>query len=145
MRKEMQLELKEIHRKLGLTFIYVTHDQEEALTMSDTIVVMNDGVIQQIGTPMDIYNEPQNAFVANFIGESNIYNGRMSAKEQVRFLGSVFTCVDDFPRNEKVDVMCAPKTSRLSALIRGWLLAKLLIKYLKASTMNIQSWSARTK
>jgi spermidine/putrescine transport system ATP-binding protein len=75
MRKDMQLELKEMHRKLGITFIYVTHDQEEALTMSDTIVVMKDGVIQQIGTPTDIYNEPKNSFVADFIGESNIFSG----------------------------------------------------------------------
>ena len=131
MRKEMQLELKEIHRKLGLTFIYVTHDQEEALTMSDTIVVMNDGVIQQIGTPMDIYNEPQNAFVANFIGESNIYNGRMSAKEQVRFLGSVFTCVDDFPRNEKVDVIVRPEDVEIVRLDKGMVIGKIVNKIFK--------------
>ncbi|HKM02894.1 MAG TPA: ATP-binding cassette domain-containing protein [Bacilli bacterium] len=131
MRKEMQLELKEIHRKLGLTFIYVTHDQEEALTMSDTIVVMNDGVIQQIGTPMDIYNEPQNAFVANFIGESNIYNGRMSAKEQVRFLGSVFTCVDDFPRNEKVDVIVRPEDVEIVRLDKGMVVGKIVNKIFK--------------
>ena len=77
MRKDMQIELKEMHRKLGITFVYVTHDQEEALTLSDTIVVMNEGKIQQIGTPTDIYNEPQNSFVADFIGESNILNGKM--------------------------------------------------------------------
>lgn len=109
MRKDMQLELKDMHKKLGITFIYVTHDQEEALTMSNTIVVMKDGVIQQIGTPEDIYNEPVNAFVADFIGESNIYNGTMVGKYQVKFLGQVFDCVDDFPINEKVDVVVRPE------------------------------------
>lgn len=109
MRKEMQLELKEMHKKIGITFIYVTHDQEEALTMSDTIVVMKDGVIQQVGKPLDIYNEPVNAFVANFIGESNIYNAIMAGKLKVKFLGKVFDCVDDFPVNEKVDVVVRPE------------------------------------
>ena len=109
MRKEMQLELKEMHRKLGITFIYVTHDQEEALTMSDTIVVMKDGQIQQIGTPMDIYNEPKNAFVADFIGESNIYVGTMIDTKKVRFLGATWDCIDDFPKNEKVDVVVRPE------------------------------------
>ena len=109
MRKEMQIELKDMHRKLGITFIYVTHDQEEALTMSDTIIVMKDGEIQQIGSPMDIYNEPVNAYVANFIGESNIYNATMMKKFQVRFLGHTFSCVDDFPENEKVDVVVRPE------------------------------------
>ena len=99
MRKEMQLELKAMHDKLGITFIYVTHDQEEALTMSDTIVVMKDGTIQQIGTPKDIYNEPANAFVADFIGESNIFSGTMVDKFKVRFAGANFACVDDFAKN----------------------------------------------
>ena len=85
MRKEMQLELKSMHERLGITFIYVTHDQEEALTMSDKIVVMSEGRIQQIGTPEDIYNEPKNAFVADFIGDSNIFNGIMTGKWRVRF------------------------------------------------------------
>ena len=98
-----------MHRKLGITFIYVTHDQEEALTMSDTIVVMKDGQIQQIGTPMDIYNEPKNAFVADFIGESNIYVGRMIDTKKVRFLGATWDCIDDFPKNEKVDVVVRPE------------------------------------
>ncbi len=109
MRKEMQIELKEMHKKLGITFIYVTHDQEEALTMSDTIVVMKDGMIQQIGTPEDIYNEPKNAFVADFIGESNIYEGTIIGKCKVRFLNKAFDCVDDFPINEKVDVVIRPE------------------------------------
>lgn len=116
MRKEMQLELKEMHRKLGITFIYVTHDQEEALTMSDTIVVMKAGQIQQVGTPSDIYNEPANAYVANFIGESNIYNATMMGKKLVRFLGTTFKCVDDFPTNEKVDVVVRPEDVELKRI-----------------------------
>lgn len=109
MRKDMQLELKEMHKKLGITFIYVTHDQEEALSMSDTIVVMKDGAIQQVGTPENIYNEPVNAYVADFIGESNIYNATMVGDKKVRFLGGVFACEDDFPINEKVDVVVRPE------------------------------------
>ena len=109
MRKDMQIELKEMHRKLGITFIYVTHDQEEALTMSDTIVVMNDGVIQQIGTPKDIYNEPKNAFVADFIGESNILSGTIVGKNKVRFINKDFDMVDDFPEGDKVDVVVRPE------------------------------------
>ena len=109
MRKEMQLELKEMHKKLGITFIYVTHDQEEALTMSDTIVVMKSGEIQQVGNPIDIYNEPVNAYVANFIGESNIYNATMVGKLKVKFLNHIFDCVDDFDLNEKVDVVVRPE------------------------------------
>lgn len=113
MRKDMQLELKEMHKKLGITFIYVTHDQEEALTMSDVIVVMKDGVIQQIGSPTDIYNEPKNAYVADFIGESNIYNGLMVDKNTVRFLGADFKCIDDFPLDERVDVVVRPEDVEL--------------------------------
>ncbi len=109
MRKDMQIELKEMHKKLGITFIYVTHDQEEALTMSDTIIVMKSGVIQQVGKPLDIYNEPVNAFVADFIGESNIYNATMAGKKKVRFLNHIFDCIDDFPLNEKVDVVVRPE------------------------------------
>ena len=109
MRKDMQLELKEMHKKLGITFIYVTHDQEEALTMSDTIVVMKDGVIQQIGTPMDIYNEPKNSFVADFIGESNIFSSTIVGDRKVRFINHTFDCVDDFEKNEKVDVVVRPE------------------------------------
>ncbi len=109
MRKDMQLELKEMHKKLGITFIYVTHDQEEALTMSDTIVVMKDGVIQQIGTPTDIYNEPKNSFVADFIGESNIFSGTIVGEKKVRFVNHNFDCVDEFAINEKVDVVVRPE------------------------------------
>ena len=95
MRKDMQMELKEMHKSLGITFVYVTHDQEEALTLSDTIVVMSEGKIQQIGTPIDIYNEPINSFVAHFIGESNILNGTMIHDKLVRFCGTEFECVDE--------------------------------------------------
>lgn len=109
MRKDMQIELKEMHKKLGITFIYVTHDQEEALTMSDTIVVMKDGVIQQVGSPTDIYNEPKNSFVADFIGESNIFSGTMTGDKKVKFIGHTFDCVDDYPKNEKVDVVVRPE------------------------------------
>ncbi len=109
MRKDMQLELKAMHDKLGITFIYVTHDQEEALTMSDMIVVMKDGKVQQVGTPIDIYNEPKNAFVADFIGESNIFSGTIVGDRKVRFINRVFDCVDDFPVNDKVDVVVRPE------------------------------------
>ena len=109
MRKDMQIELKEMHKKLGITFIYVTHDQEEALTMSDTIVVLNEGRIQQIGTPTDIYNEPVNCFVADFIGESNILKGRMVGKRRVAFIKHEFDCVDDFEIDERVDVVVRPE------------------------------------
>ncbi len=118
-RIEMQLELKEMHKKLGITFIYVTHDQEEALTMSDTIVVMRDGEIVQVGTPEQIYNEPVNAYVADFIGESNIYNATMVGKKKVRFLAAAFDCVDDFPLNEKVDVAIRPEDIILTSPEEG--------------------------
>ena len=110
MRKDMQMELKEMHRSLGITFVYVTHDQEEALTLSDTIVVMNEGVIQQIGTPTDIYNEPCNAFVADFIGESNILNATMVRDRLVRFMDKEFECIDEgFGENTPVDVVVRPE------------------------------------
>ncbi len=110
MRKDMQLELKEMHRKLGITFIYVTHDQEEALTLSDRVVVMNEGRIQQIGSPTDIYNEPQNCFVADFIGESNILSGTMVRDRLVRFCEKEFECVDTgFGENTPVDVVLRPE------------------------------------
>lgn len=110
MRQEMQLELKSMHKKLGITFIYVTHDQEEALTMSDTIVVMRDGKICQEGSPTDIYNEPQSAYVADFIGESNILNGIMLKDKEVNFLDRKVKCVDKgFAENEPVDVVVRPE------------------------------------
>ena len=110
MRKDMQIELKEMHKQLGITFIYVTHDQVEALTLSDTVVVMNEGRIQQIGTPTDIYNEPVNSFVADFIGESNILNGTMIRDRKVSFIGHDFDCVDEgFGENVPVDVVVRPE------------------------------------
>lgn len=110
LRKEMQIELKRIQQQLEITFIYVTHDQEEALTMSDTVVVMNGGVIQQIGSPVDIYNEPENAFVADFIGESNILNGLMIKDKLVEISGREFDCVDGgFGENTPVDVVIRPE------------------------------------
>ena len=109
MRQDMQYELIRLKNELGITFIYVTHDQEEALTMSDTIVVMNQGYIQQIGTPEDIYNEPQNAFVADFIGESNIFKGIMTGNMKVRFCGGEFMGMDDIPDGTLVDVVVRPE------------------------------------
>ncbi len=116
LRKEMQIELKQIQQQVGITFIYVTHDQEEALTMSDTVVVMNKGVIQQIGTPIDIYNEPKNAFVADFIGESNILDGVMEEDYKVTFAGRTFKCLDKgFTPREEVDVVVRPEDLHLVA------------------------------
>lgn len=110
MRKDMQMELKEMHKSLGITFVYVTHDQEEALTLSDTIVVMSEGRIQQIGTPTDIYNEPINSFVADFIGESNILNGVMVKDRLVHFCDRDFECVDEgFGEQTSVDVVIRPE------------------------------------
>lgn len=110
LRKDMQVELKNIQQKLGITFIYVTHDQEEALSMSDTVVVMNNGEIQHIGTPLDVYNEPANAFVADFIGESNILDGVMREDFHVEFSGMRFKCVDKgFGKDEPVDVVIRPE------------------------------------
>ncbi|MBQ8765870.1 MAG: ABC transporter ATP-binding protein [Clostridia bacterium] len=122
LRKDMQIELKNIQQKLGITFIYVTHDQEEALSMSDTVVVMNGGVIQQIGTPLDIYNEPKNAFVADFIGESNILDGVMKEDFTVEFHGIKFQCVDKgFKHNEPVDVVIRPEDIDVVAPEKGML------------------------
>ncbi|MEG1528177.1 MAG: ATP-binding cassette domain-containing protein [Clostridia bacterium] len=114
MRKDMQLELMSMHKKLGITFVYVTHDQEEALTMSDTIVVMERGIIQQIGAPQKIYDEPANAFVADFIGESNIFTGIMNEDYKVSFLDGVYECVDKgFKKNEPIDVIIRPEDIKI--------------------------------
>lgn len=122
LRKEMQIELKKIQRETKITFIYVTHDQEEALTMSDTVVVMRAGQIQQIGTPIDIYNEPINAFVADFIGESNIIDGVMKKDYLVNFAGRDFDCVDfGFEENENVDVVIRPEDFKISEPEKGQL------------------------
>jgi len=122
LRKEMQIELKNMQQKLGITFVYVTHDQEEALSMSDTIVVMNNGIIQQIGTPEDIYNEPKNAFVARFIGESNILDGYMTEDFLVEFLGRKIKCVDKcFPGQPNVDVVIRPEDVKVVPAGEGML------------------------
>ncbi|MGI6168122.1 MAG: spermidine/putrescine ABC transporter ATP-binding protein [Christensenellales bacterium] len=124
LRKEMQLELKNMQKQLGITFVFVTHDQEEALTMSDIIVVMKDGLVQQIGTPTDIYNEPKNAFVADFVGESNIISGTMLKDLRVSFCQREFVCVDKgFGENTPVEVVVRPEDIRLveasSGMLRG--------------------------
>ncbi len=122
LRKDMQNELKNIQKKLGITFIFVTHDQEEALSMSDTIVVMNEGKIQQIGTPQDIYNEPKNAFVADFIGESNIIDGVMVKDFVVKLDGREFSCFDSgFEENEEVDVVIRPEDVDIVPPMQGML------------------------
>lgn len=122
LRKDMQVELKNIQQRLGITFIYVTHDQEEALSMSDTVVVMDNGIIQQIGSPIDIYNEPKNAFVADFIGESNIVDGTMIEDCLVDFSGHRFACLDKgFEKNEAVDVVVRPEDVDVVAPEKGML------------------------
>jgi len=122
LRKDMQQELKKIQKATGITFVFVTHDQEEALSMSDTIVVMSEGRIQQIGTPTDIYNEPENAFVADFIGESNIVDGIMLSDYKVSFSGHTFDCVDaGFARRESVDVVVRPEDVDIVPIEKGML------------------------
>jgi len=123
LRKDMQIELKRIQQAMGITFVYVTHDQEEALSMSDTVVVMDKGRIQQIGKPEDIYNEPKNAFVADFIGESNILDGVMLSDYKVRFFGRTFKCLDaGFEPNEPVDVVIRPEDIDIVAPDQGHLI-----------------------
>ena len=122
LRKDMQVELKNIQQRLGITFIYVTHDQEEALSMSDTVVVMDGGVIQQIGTPQDVYNEPKNAFVADFIGESNILDGKMLEDFKCSFSGAQFQCLDKgFGIGESVDVVVRPEDVDIVPVEKGML------------------------
>ena len=122
LRKDMQVELKKIQKQTGITFIFVTHDQEEALSMSDTVVVMSEGKIHQIGTPVDIYNEPVNAFVADFIGESNILDGVMLEDYKVRFSGQTFRCLDkEFGRNVPVDVVVRPEDVDIVPVEKGQL------------------------
>ena len=122
LRKDMQVELKKIQKATGITFVYVTHDQEEALSMSDTIVVMANGKIQQIGSPTDIYNEPKNAFVADFIGESNILDGVMLDDYSVKFAGQEFKCLDfGFNKNEPVDVVVRPEDVDVVSVDKGML------------------------
>lgn len=145
MRKEMQLELKDIHEKLGITFIYVTHDQEEALTMSDKIVVMSEGRIQHVGTPEDIYNEPNNAFVADFIGESNIFNGIMTGPMQVRFCGAEFTCVDDMPHGAMVDVVVRPEDIQIVKPEQGVIIGEVISVIFKGVHYEITVLSGKNE
>lgn len=127
LRKDMQIELKNMQKRVGITFIYVTHDQEEALTMSDTIVVMDKGVIQQIGTPVDIYNEPKNAFVAEFIGESNVIDGIMHEDYLVEFSGVNFRCVDKgFNKDEDIEVVIRPEDIEIVSKEEGQLIGEVI-------------------
>ncbi|MCT4688534.1 spermidine/putrescine ABC transporter ATP-binding protein [Vallitalea sp.] len=142
LRKDMQYELKRIQRELGITFIYVTHDQEEALTMSDTVVVMNNGLIQQIGSPENIYNEPSNAFVANFIGESNIIEGIMRKDCLVNFFNKNIPCVDKgFGANEPVDIVIRPEDVEVVSIEEGLFTGKITSSIFKGVyyEMNIYS------
>lgn len=132
LRQEMQIELKRIQQKLGITFIFVTHDQEEALTMSDTIIVMNKGKIQQMGSPVDIYNEPENAFVAKFIGESNVLDGVMLDDFRVKFSGIEFECVDKgFDKNEEIEVVVRPEDIKMVKPGEGMLKGKVISSVFK--------------
>ena len=132
LRKGMQIELKKIQQEVGITFVYVTHDQEEALTMSDTIAVMNEGKIQQIGAPEDIYNEPKTAFIADFIGESNIVKGVMIRDYLVEFADRIFDCVDkDFGENTEVDVVVRPEDIEITSAETGMLKGKVITSTFK--------------
>ncbi|MCM1184515.1 MAG: polyamine ABC transporter ATP-binding protein [Roseburia sp.] len=145
MRKEMQLELKQMHKRLGITFIYVTHDQEEALTMSDKIVVMSEGKIQQIGTPEDIYNEPRNAFVADFIGDSNIFSGIMTGKLRVRFCGAEFECVDDVEHGTMIDAVVRPEDIIITTPERGAITGKVTAVVFKGVHYEITVLSGKNE
>ena len=133
----MQLELKRLQREMNITFIYVTHDQEEALTMSDTVVVMNGGKVQQIGTPEDIYNEPKNAFVADFIGDSNIVDGVMHRDFLVSFSGVQFPCVDrGFAREQSVQVVVRPEDIEVVSPVEGQLVGVVMMSSSRAFTLR---------
>ena len=147
----MQAELKKIQKEVGITFIFVTHDQEEALSMSDTIVVMNDGIIQQIGTPMDIYNEPQNRFVANFIGESNIIEGVMPKDCLVVFDDVQWECVDKgFKENENIEVVLRPEDMQVvepqDGKVSGKIVSKIFmgVHYEYLVETNIRKYKVHT-
>lgn len=137
MRREMQLELKQMHEELGITFIFVTHDQEEAMTMSDKIVVIEDGKIQQTGTPEEIYDEPSNAFVADFIGESNIYNGIMTGENRVSFCDREFHCVDDYPAGTRIEAVVRPEDAVLTLPEQGMLQGEVIESIFKGSYYEI--------
>lgn len=145
MRKEMQLELKNMHEKLGITFIYVTHDQEEALTMSDKIVVMSEGQTQQIGTPEDIYNEPKNAFVADFIGESNIFGGIMTGDKLVRFCGADFKCLDEVEQGTMIDAVVRPEDIVITEPQNGMITGKVISQVFKGVHYEITVMSGKNE
>lgn len=145
MRKEMQLELKNMHEKLGITFIYVTHDQEEALTMSDKIVVMSEGCTQQIGEPEDIYNEPKNAFVADFIGESNIFGGIMTGEKLVRFCGADFKCLDDIAQGTMIDAVVRPEDIVITKPEDGMITGEVISQVFKGVHYEITVMSGKNE
>ena len=145
MRKEMQLELKSMHKQLGITFIFVTHDQEEALTMSDRIVVMADGEIQQIGTPEEIYNEPANLFVADFIGESNIFHGRMTGPKKAFFCGAEFNCVDPYQKGTVIDAVIRPEDIKITEVDKGQITGEVLSADFKGTFYNVIVRSGKTE
>ena len=145
MRQEMQLELKSMHERLGITFIYVTHDQEEALTMSDKIVVMRGGKIQQIGGPEDVYNEPKNAFVADFIGHSNLFNGIMTDTKVARFCGADFACVDDYEVGTQITAVVRPEDVILTAPEEGTVRGKVTSVIFKGMYYEIAVESGRNE
>lgn len=145
MRKEMQLELKSMHKQLGITFIFVTHDQEEALTMSDKIVVMADGEIQQIGTPEEIYNEPANLFVADFIGESNIFHGRMTGPEKAFFCGAEFSCVDPYKKGTVIDAVVRPEDIKITEVEKGQITGEVLSADFKGTFYKVVVRSGKTE
>lgn len=145
MRKEMQIELKNMHKKLGITFIFVTHDQEEALTMSDKIVVMADGEIQQVGTPEEIYNEPANLFVADFIGESNIFKGKMVGKKKANFAGYTFDCVDDYEVGTVIDAVIRPEDFMITTEEKGQIKGEILSSDFKGTFYIVSVLSGKNE
>ena len=145
MRKEMQIELKNMHKKLGITFIFVTHDQEEALTMSDKIVVMADGEIQQVGTPEEIYNEPANLFVADFIGESNIFKGKMVGKKKANFAGCTFDCVDDYEVGTVIDAVIRPEDFMITTEEKGQIKGEILSSDFKGTFYIVSVLSGKNE
>lgn len=145
MRKEMQFELKEMHKELGITFIFVTHDQEEALTMSDKIVVMSDGKIQQAGKPEDIYKVPQNAFVADFIGESNIFDGEMTGDNKVSIHGVEFECLENFPLGDHVETVIRPESVLLMPEGQGKIQGEVYSSVFKGTSYEITVYSGKSE
>lgn len=145
MRKEMQYELKEMHKQLGITFIFVTHDQEEALTMSDKIVVMADGRIQQAGRPEEIYKVPKNAFVADFIGESNIFDGEMTGEQEVSIHNVAFECMDSFPVGDRVEVVIRPEAVHVTSADQGKIKAKVHSSIFKGTAYEIVAYVGKSE